>query len=53
MTSPRFDRLGGQQDKRTLLERLEIISWRVDPHHFWLAPTAWGTSPSPGICNAG
>ena len=27
----------------------EIISWLVYPHHFWLAPTAWGTSPPPGM----
>jgi len=27
----------------------EIINWRVDPHHFWLAPAAWGPSPPPGM----
>ena len=27
----------------------EIISWRVDPHHFWLPPTACGCCPAPGM----
>ena len=31
----------------------EIISWRVDPHHFWLPPTAWGPSPPPGMALTG
>jgi len=31
----------------------EIISWRVDPYHFWLAPTAWGTSPPLGMVLTG
>ena len=25
----------------------------VYPHHFWLAPTAWGTSPPPGMALTG
>ena len=46
-----YSRLGCQNQRSCLSN--EIISWRVDSHHFWLAPTAWGPSPPPGMALTG